>query len=106
MKKTGPNPAPTPAPQLTLAGSEPARYRILVCKHLSPDWSGRLAGMRIGPAKGYTTRGPLTLLEGVLQDQAALFGVLSTLYDFGFPLLRVEVLEVDPRPPEPDVEAE
>jgi hypothetical protein len=104
MKKPDPN--PTPAPQPAVRCSEPARCRILVGKHLSPAWSDRLAGMRIGPAEGSSSAASMTQLEGVLQDQAVLSGVLNTLYDFGFPLLSVEVLEGDPRPPAPDVEAE
>jgi hypothetical protein len=35
---------------------------------------------------------PVTLLTGHFIDQAALSGVLSTLYDLGFPLLKVELL--------------
>jgi hypothetical protein len=35
---------------------------------------------------------PVTTLTGEVIDQASLLGVLNTLYDMGFPLLRVERL--------------
>ena len=37
-------------------------------------------------------QGQVTTLTGELPDQAALMGVLSPLYDMGFPLLKVERL--------------
>jgi len=36
------------------------------------------------------------VLTGRFVDQAALAGVLNTLYDMGFPLLKVERLETRP----------
>ncbi len=38
-----------------------------------------------------------TVLTGEFQDQAALTGVLNTLYDLGLPLLSVECLAVAAR---------
>jgi hypothetical protein len=35
----------------------------------------------------------VTTLEGYLRDQAALFGVLNTLYELHLPVLSVECLE-------------
>ncbi|HRX01992.1 MAG: hypothetical protein M9927_19150 [Anaerolineae bacterium] len=37
---------------------------------------------------------PVTVLTGEFQDQAALSGVLNTLYDLGLPLLSVECLAI------------
>lgn len=74
-------------------GKGPARYRIVVGKHLSPTWSDRLAGMEITPGETDSAQSTMTRLEGILQDQAQLSGVLNTLYDMGLPLLSVEVLE-------------
>jgi len=37
----------------------------------------------------------VTTLTGTVADQAALMGLLQTLYNLGFPLLRVNVLEDD-----------
>jgi hypothetical protein len=36
---------------------------------------------------------PLTILVGRLQDQAALSGVLNTLYDLRMPLLSAEIID-------------
>ena len=36
---------------------------------------------------------PVTILTGILVDQAALNGVINTLYDLGCPLLLVECVE-------------
>jgi hypothetical protein len=41
-------------------------------------------------------QGQVTTLMGELRDQAALLGVLNSLYDLGFPLLRVEQLKPPP----------
>jgi hypothetical protein len=40
---------------------------------------------------------PVTVLTGEFRDQAALAGVLNTLYDLGLPLLSVECLTVEPQ---------
>ena len=53
---------------------------------LDPRWSERLGGLRLrATGRGF----PVTELRGRLLDQAALFGVLGTLYDLGLPLLSV-----------------
>ena len=38
----------------------------------------------------------ITELTGEFQDQAAVSGVLNTLYDLGLPLLSVECLSIKP----------
>lgn len=40
-----------------------------------------------------------TTIIGVLRDQAALIGLLGSLYDVGLPLLEVTCLETNARPP-------
>ncbi len=66
----------------------PATYRIQVQGQLDASWSPSLSGMAIRTA---TTpeQGPVTTLEGTLLDQAALAGVLSTLYMLGLPVISV-----------------
>ncbi len=71
----------------------PARYRILVGKRLSPTWSDRLAGMEIKPVNEDPSQLSVTQLEGILQDQAQLSGILNALHNMGFPLLSVQALE-------------
>ena len=72
----------------------PATYRIRVKGKLRASWSDRLEGMTISlaaPDNGSF----VTTLEGELADQAALAGVLSTLYGLHLPVLGVEFLSVD-----------
>lgn len=67
----------------------PAVYDIKIRGFLDEDWSKRLGGMEIQhiAAVGGIT---ITTLQGEMLDQAALFGVLSNLYDLGFPILSVD----------------
>lgn len=67
---------------------EPAVCVIRVRGALSSDWSDRLGGMRITVV--HAGRHTMTEFVGRLTDQAALHGVLSTLYELGLPLLSVE----------------
>ncbi len=70
----------------------PATYRIRVQGRLDDTWADRLGGMAITST---TTKEklPVTLLVGHLIDQAALSGVLNTLYELHLPLLSVENLD-------------
>jgi hypothetical protein len=78
----------------------PGRYRIRVHGRLSTSWSNRLGEMSI-TVRQAASRLPITTLTGEVTDQAALMGVLSTLYDMGFPLLKVERLEPPPSAEDP-----
>ena len=70
----------------------PAKYRIRVQGTLDPSWSDWLGGMSI-TTSGDRDEAPVTILVGRLADQAALMGVLDTLYNyFHAPLLSVELL--------------
>ncbi len=75
--------------------SGPARYRIRVRGSLSTEWAERLGGMSCSNASGAGGE-PETHLEGCLQDQAALSGVLNALYELHLPVLLVEHLEAEP----------
>jgi hypothetical protein len=70
----------------------PALYRICVAGELGAAWSDRLGGMEISVTV-HETSPPVTTLEGVLKDQAALTGVLNSLYELHMPVLSVERLE-------------
>jgi len=72
----------------------PATYRIKVQGQLDQSWSDRLAGMAI-TASSQGDEPPVTVLEGWLPDQAALAGVLNTLYQLHLPLLSVEILSYE-----------
>ena len=70
----------------------PATYRIRLQGKLDKNWSEYLDGMTIADAQA-TDWTPVTILTGQLVDQAALIGVLNSVYDLGFPLISVECLE-------------
>jgi hypothetical protein len=72
----------------------PGCYRIRVGGLLSASLADRLGNLAISVRRA-SSQQPVSLLTGEVIDQAALIGVLSTLYDMGFPLLKVERL----RPP-------
>ena len=77
-----------------LAIDTPLDCIIRVAGALNARWSDRLGGLRVRAAG----RGDLvTELSGRLLDQAALLGVLVTLYDLGLPLRSVGC-RVAPRP--------
>lgn len=70
----------------------PADYIITVSGHLEEAWSKQL-GMTVTYAVT-VENDPITILTGQLIDQAALFGVLNGLYNFGFPLLHVQCISM------------
>lgn len=67
----------------------PGRYRIRIQGALDASWSSRLSDMAVTVRRPASQR-PVTTLTGEMRDQAALMGVLSALYDMGYPLLKVE----------------
>jgi hypothetical protein len=67
---------------------DPATYEIRVQGSLDPKWSNRLQGLGIR-VKEYSDRMPVTILSGNLKDQAALLGVLNTLFALKLPLLLI-----------------
>lgn len=71
----------------------PANYQISVLGRIEPTWSDRLEGMTIYPSYGGADS-PVTTLEGVLSDQAALAGVLNSLYELHLAVLSVKCLSI------------
>jgi hypothetical protein len=72
----------------------PATYRIGVKGRIPPRWRDRLEGMSVTECP----RGaglPLTTLEGELADQAALAGLLDTLFLLHLSVLSVECLSAE-----------
>ena len=70
----------------------PAIYRISVVGLLDPSWSDRLEGMNITESQDSDGQ-TVTILVGRLADQAALSGILNSLYDLHLPVLSMECLE-------------
>lgn len=73
---------------------KPAIYRIWVGGRLAPTWSERLAGMSLR-IRRRRDGAIITRLEGELLDQAALAGVINTLFELQLPLLAVKRLTTD-----------
>ena len=73
----------------------PAPYEIRVQGKIDPDWSDCLAGMTIRLTAEEACP-PVTTLMGELGDQAALAGVLNTLYELHLPVLSVLCLSYPP----------
>ncbi len=73
--------------------SQPQNYRIMVLGALDQAWTDRLAGLRIATQCESTSDPTVTVLQGLVQDQAQLTGILNTLNDQRLPLLSVELLK-------------
>lgn len=69
----------------------PAIYSITVQGTIGEEWCDRLAGMTI-TAFGSESGSCVTTLVGELQDQAALSGVLDTLYGLHRTVMSVQRL--------------
>jgi hypothetical protein len=69
----------------------PATYRIRVQGRIPPRWLNRLEGMLVTECSR-TAEPPETTLWGELPDQAALAGVLNSLYELHLPVFSVERL--------------
>ena len=66
-------------------------YRIKVLGELDQKWSGRLGGMSISVDRNDNDE-TVTMLVGLLRDQAALTGVLLTLDELHHPIISVQRL--------------
>ena len=71
-----------------------ALYQIRIQGYLHESWSDRMGAVTI-QVESQPDSAPVTVLTGQFQDQAALAGVLNTLYDLGLPLLSVECVGMD-----------
>ena len=73
---------------------QPAVYLIWVVGNLDKSCSDRLGGLEIVCCESEGSGDlQVTSLTGLLIDQAALLGVLNTLYNWHYPLLSVQYLE-------------
>ena len=74
----------------------PAEYKIFVVGFLDENMSDRLGGLTIESQEADPGSGKSIIsLTGRLADQAALLGVLNTLYNMRMPLLKVECISID-----------
>jgi hypothetical protein len=70
----------------------PARYRIKVQGTLRAEWAENVGGLTV-TSVNMASDIPETTLEGHIQDQAALTGLLVALYELHLPLMSVEYLK-------------
>ncbi len=73
-------------------GRMPTAYRIRVGGSLDASWSDRLGGLSVGHLTGPKGE-PETMLEGPLEDDAALAGVFDVLFELMVPILSAERLD-------------
>jgi len=69
----------------------PAIYRIRVRGRLDASWSDRVGGMQVIKTRGADGKAE-TILVGRLPDQAALAGILKTLYELHLPVIKTASL--------------
>lgn len=81
--------------QESIGLDRPAKYRIEVRGRLNESWSDWFGGMTIGVER--TSDGSaVSVMTGVIHDQAALHGLLRRIQDLGLPLIRVERMADEP----------
>ncbi len=68
--------------------SEKAKYEISLQGHLDERWAGRFDGMIIKTNLDWQGS-PVTVLSGLVADQAALHGILAKIRDIGIPVISV-----------------
>lgn len=69
--------------------NQPAIYRIQVQGVLPSEWEAWFNGMRL------ENNGRITILQGLVPDQPALFGLLIKIRDLGITVLSVQRLDND-----------
>lgn len=72
--------------------TKPAFYKIKVLGDLSEQWSNRLGGMQITVDRS-KNHDPVSVLVGRINDQAALAGVLNSLYGLHMSILSVSIMK-------------
>lgn len=75
----------------------PVTYRIRVLGRIPARWRDRLEGMDLSETTDEFNQ-QITILEGELDDQSALAGLLTTIVDLHLVVLTVEQLPVDDVP--------
>ena len=87
MKQSTPNKALS-----EFSFQKPAVYKIKVKGEISGSLTGRFGGLQINVDRA-KDKDPVTVLIGQINDQSALSGILTTLYDFHLPIISVNMLE-------------
>ncbi len=77
---------------INLEMTEPAVYKIRIQGKLNEKWADRIEGMNVTSGDGVPGSED-SILVGRIRDQAALSGILNTLYELHMPVLSVECLD-------------
>ncbi len=64
-------------------------YEIIIAEHLGSSWKESFEGMKFDEKYSQDGQMAITVISGVLLDQAALFGVLIKIRDLGLTLVSV-----------------
>ena len=80
-------------PIVDLTLDSPATYQIAIKGYLDQSWADYVGDVVIR-VQSQPDEPVVTVITGEFQDQAALAGALSHLYNLGFPLLSVEVVTI------------
>jgi hypothetical protein len=72
--------------------NQPMVYEIRIQGHLGQQWTDWFEGLTITQEED-----GVTLLTGVLVDQAELHGILKKVRDLGMPLLSVNIVGTGPQ---------
>jgi hypothetical protein len=70
--------------------ARPARYQVCLQGQVSSDWSDWLSDLVVVVEDH--DQAAVTILNGTVKDQAALFGLLSFIRDLGVPLISINYL--------------
>ena len=71
---------------------QPIEYEIEIQGRLEERWSHWFDDMDISFRKRQTSGPTVTILSGMVADQAALHGLLNRIRDLGIPLLSVQLV--------------
>ena len=66
------------------------QVEIRIKGHINEEWSEWLGGLTVSPSDA-----EVTVLTGLVQDQAALYGIISRLRDLGLELSSVNSDEIE-----------
>ena len=72
------------------ASHQPGRYEIRLKGHLATRWAATFDGLELTYESD-----AITLIHGLVADQAALHGLLRKVRDIGMPLVSVAYVELD-----------
>ena len=71
---------------------KPATYQIKVEGVLDGNWNKKLQGLKISTEKSLSGKS-ISVLTGNINDQSALSGLLTMLYDYNMTILSVNMLK-------------